>query len=201
MSSERSTPNNMQYIRTFIAISLTPELRTALDKMSTDLKPFAQGIRWVKPDSIHLTIKFLGNLSTDQLQEVFDGMEIAQKRFPEMFSVDVEGTGAFPSLRRPRVLWVGIKGEQMEKLRSLQGLIDSSLQKMGFPSENRKYSPHLTVARIKDGKQLGNLLERFSSYPFQSTKLPVDKISVMRSDLKPNGAVYTMQKTYNLKEV
>ena len=195
----RKVDYSMQQIRTFIAISLTPELKVELNKMIDDLKPITRDVRWVKPDSIHLTLKFLGNLSTDQLKKVFSGMDIAQAKFPGIFSVNVEGTGCFPSLRRPRVLWVGVKGEEMENLRSLQRLIDSSLREQGFATENRKYSPHLTVARIKFAEQLNNLIERFSRYPFPGVELPVREVYVMRSDLKPDGAVYSVQKTYKLK--
>lgn len=197
----RKVDYSMQQIRTFIAISLTPELKVELNKMIDDLKPITRDVRWVKPDSIHLTLKFLGNLSTDQLKKVFSGMDIAQAKFPGIFSVNVEGTGCFPSLRRPRVLWVGVKGEEMEKLRSLQRLIDSSLREQGFATEDRKYSPHLTVARIKFAEQLDRLMERFSQYPFPVVELPVWEVHIMRSDLKPDGAVYSIQKTYKLKEV
>jgi len=189
----------MQQIRTFIAISLTPELKIELRKMVDDLKPITRDVRWVKPDSIHLTLKFLGNLSGDQLQKVFSGMDIAQAKFPGIFSVDVAGTGCFPSTRRPRVLWVGVKGEELEKLRFLQHLIDSSLTEQGFAAEDRNFSPHLTVARVKAAEQLKNLMERFSRYPFPGVELPVREVYVMRSDLKADGAVYSVQKTYKLK--
>jgi 2'-5' RNA ligase len=83
----------------------------------------------------------------------------------------------------------------------LKNLIDLSLREQGFSAEDRKFSPHLTVARIKYVEQLEKLMERFSSYPFPALTLPVREILVMRSDLKPDGAVYSVQKTYKLKEV
>ena len=191
----------MEQIRTFIAISLTPELSSELGKMIIDLKSLTRGVRWLKPDSIHLTLKFLGNLSADQLDKVFIGMDIAQAKFPGVFSVLVEGTGCFPSWKRPRVMWVGVKGKELERLLSLQNLIDLSLNEQGFSAEDRKFSPHLTVARIKYVEQLERLMERFSSYPFPALTLPVREILVMRSDLKPDGAVYSVQKTYKLKGI
>jgi 2'-5' RNA ligase len=193
--------NRMTQIRTFIAISLTPELKSELDKMIRELKSLSRGVRWIKTDSIHLTLKFLGNLNIEQLGKVFDGMDIAKVKFPGTFSIDVKNTGCFPSLKRPRVLWVGVTGEEIYKLQSLQGNIESSLRDHGFAVEDRKYSPHLTVARIKFAEQLDTFLEKFSHYPFPAIKLPIREVHVMRSDLKPDGAVYSIQKTYKLKEV
>jgi len=191
----------MQQIRTFIAISLTPDLKSELRKMIMDLKIQQSGMRWVNPDSIHLTLKFLGELSLEELDKLFSGMDVAQNKFPGTFSLKIAQTGCFPSCKRPRVLWVGVKGEEMENLHALHGIIEKSLQKQGFPPEDRKFSPHLTVARVKFGNRLEAFAEKFIRYPFPEMALPVREIYVMRSDLKPNGAVYSVQKTYKLKEV
>jgi len=191
----------MQQIRTFIAISLTPELKSELGKLMMDLKSQEKGVRWVNPASIHLTLKFLGELSLNALDKVFSGMDIAQAKFPGTFSLKVSEMGCFPSCKRPRVLWVGVKGEKMENLRILHTVIEDALHAEGFPREDRKFSPHLTVARIKFGNRLESFTEMFCNYPFPEKSLPVQEIHVMRSDLKPGGAVYTIQKTYKLKEV
>ncbi len=169
--------------------------------MIVDLKTQQGGIRWANPDSIHLTLKFLGELTPDEVKKLFSGMDVAQQKFPDTFSLKSGQTGCFPSCKRPRVLWVGVKGEEMDSLHVLQRMIDKSLQEQGFPVEDRKFSPHLTVARIKFGNPIEVILEKFIKYPFPEITLPVKEIHIMRSDLKPNGAVYSVQKTYKLKEV
>jgi len=191
----------MEKIRTFVAISLTPALVNQLDNLVSTMRPLARGVRWVKPQSVHLTLKFLGSLTSDELGKVFNGMEIAQEKYPEPFRIRVQGTGCFPSERRPRVFWVGMGGDDIDKLISLQELIESELAGQGFPAETRPFKPHLTVARIKENRGLSVLLEKFLQFDFPPAELPVEEIQVMRSELRPEGAVYSVQKTYKLKEV
>jgi 2'-5' RNA ligase len=193
--------NFMEKIRTFVAISLTSVLIDRLEKLITEMRPLAEGVKWVKPQSIHLTLKFLGNLTPVELERVFTGMEFARNEFPEPFVIQASGTGCFPAVRRPRVLWVGLTGESMATLQAMQNRIELQLKEQGFPLENRSFKPHLTVARIRDHRRVGGLLEKYINHEFPVTDLPVTEVKVMRSDLRPQGAVYTVQKTYNLGEV
>jgi 2'-5' RNA ligase len=191
----------MEKIRTFVAISLTPALINRLDILVSEMRSLARGVRWVKPQSVHLTLKFLGNLTSDEVEKVFTGMEIAQEKYPEPFSIRVQGTGCFPSERRPRVFWVGLGGEDIHKLNLLQEITETELASQGFPAETRPFKPHLTVARLKDDRGLNVLLNKFMQFDFPPVELPVEEIQVMRSELRPEGAVYSVQKTYKLKEV
>jgi len=195
-------PHNSEQIRSFIAIELPQNVQSGLGQIRSELEraehPF---IKWVNPESIHLTLKFLGNIPFNRVTEIAKAMdEATQGASP--FHLEISGLGGFPNLKQPRVIWVGIKGE-IDKLLSLQQNIDSALALLGFVREERYFMPHLTLARIKERaspaerKSLGELVvsTRFeTSYPIN-----VGAISLMRSQLTPEGAVYTCQFAARLK--
>ena len=185
-------------IRIFIAIPLPLEVTGELKKLLAYLKPLSKGIKWVNPESIHLTLKFLGNLSAEELAKVFAGMKNIFQDPPPGFRLTAAGLGAFPSIKGPRVLWAGISGSGMEALIQLQKLIEEEMSWQGFPKEERKFSPHLTLARIKFAERLTELTQAFSSYNFPATEFLVSEILVMRSELRPGGAVYSIQQKYPL---
>ncbi|HUS03983.1 MAG TPA: RNA 2',3'-cyclic phosphodiesterase [Dehalococcoidia bacterium] len=195
-------PHNSEQIRSFIAIELPQNVQSGLGQIRSELEraehPF---IKWVNPESIHLTLKFLGNIPFNRVTEIAKAMdEATQGASP--FHLEISGLGGFPNLKQPRVIWVGIKGE-IDKLLSLQQNIDSALALLGFVREERPFMPHLTLARIKERaspaerKSLGELVMSTSleiSYPFE-----VMAVSLMRSQLTPEGAVYTCQFAARLK--
>ena len=185
-------------IRTFIAIPLPPAVTVELRKLISQLRSLSQGVRWVNPGSIHLTLKFLGSLSTAELSKVFRGMENIFQNSPASFQLTAAELGAFPSLKRPRVLWVGVAGSGMESLIGLQQLIEEEMVKQGFSKEERKFSPHLTLARIKYANHLTELIQAFSGYNFPAVEFTVSDILIMRSDLRPEGAVYSIQQKFPL---
>lgn len=195
-------PHNSEQIRSFIAIELPQNVQSGLGQIRSELgraeHPF---IKWVNPESIHLTLKFLGNIPFNRVTEVAKAMDEAT-RGASPFYLEISGLGGFPNLKQPRVIWVGIKGE-IDKLLSLQQNIDSALALLGFVREERPFVPHLTLARIKERaspaerKSLGELVMSTSleiSYPFE-----VMAVSLMRSQLTPEGAVYTCQFAARLK--
>ena len=183
----------MAEIRAFIAIELPESVRAQLGRIQGQLKPGHEGVvRWVDPKGVHLTLKFLGNIAESQVPAVADAVRGAAKvgRFP----VEVGRPGAFPSLQAPRVVWVGVGGD-LEKLAALQRAIDGALARLGFPPENRPFSPHLTLGRVREtaskaerralGEAVGHL--RIEAL----TPVEMDSVSVMRSQLTPSGAIYT----------
>ncbi len=186
--------HNSEQIRSFIAIELPRNVKNGLAQLRNELEraehPF---IKWVNPESIHLTLKFLGNVPLKQVAEITKAIETASKGISP-FHLEISGLGGFPNLKQPRVLWVGIKGE-IDKLLSLQQNIDLALAPLGFAKEERPFVPHLTLARIRQGaspkerKSFGELVMSTSSetsYPFD-----VEAVSLMRSQLTPAGAIYT----------
>jgi len=187
----------MQTIRSFIAIELSDEARAALADLQNRFKAVtpAHAVRWAAPESIHLTLHFLGDVAADDVEKITELIQLAALPYPP-FDLTVGGLGCFPNTRRPRIIWVGVSG-QTELLLNLQQNLGEKLKEIGFTPEARSYAPHLTVGRVKDGlpqrqlTQLGQMLEREQSKVGQLATLPVTKISLMKSELKPAGSVYT----------
>jgi 2'-5' RNA ligase len=194
----------MALVRCFIAIELPDELIKELAVLIAGLKNRSPSIvRWVDPKGIHITLKFLGEVSEELIDEIVLSMEeTASSNRP--FKLQVGGVGAFPNLNRPQLAWVGVKGE-MDKLNTLQKKIEQNIEQLGFPREKRDYSPHLTLGRVRneapdfDRQKLGKLL---STTTFASN-VPVDveAVHLFKSQLTPAGAIYTVMKTSRLTGV
>lgn len=189
-------------IRAFIAVELSPELRAAIANMQATVKeqltkelrrqaPDAR-IQWVRPEAMHVTLKFLGNVVETGLRDI----EAAMRGVTEgrtAFTLEVGGLGVFPDVRGPRVLWVGLAGS-VESLVALAGDLDRALEELGFAPERRPFQPHLTLARLKErSRDIGRVLAGSSLLERESTvgTLGVSTLSLMKSDLKPSGAEYT----------
>ncbi len=184
----------MSVIRAFIAIDLSPEIRRRLEGVSKQLKDRLVDIpiRWVPVENIHLTLMFLGDVSINNLEML---KKILQNEVSahHAFEFSVGGLGAFPTIRHPRVLWVGV--EAPAELSNIQRGIETSVSRLGYAREDRPFSAHLTLGRVsrnatsKDTHLICEVLE--------STKIgflgvaQVNKVHLMRSDLRPSGAIYT----------
>ena len=177
-------------IRSFIAISVPETVLQAIAEAQQTLKGYDLGVRWVRKEGIHLTLKFLGNISWDDVEEIQAAMKQAAKAFSP-FTVRAEGIGAFPDLKRPRVLWVGLSGE-VEVIRALQRDLESQLNGLGFPREKRPFKGHLTLGRVKgrlDRVRLSKALEALAG--FRTESFTAQSVDLFQSDLRPNGAVYS----------
>jgi len=183
----------MEKIRAFIAIELAEEVKAWLSLVQSRLRPEQHPyVKWVDPVAIHLTLKFLGNIDQEKVSPITKAMsEAAQGISP--FRLEIGGLGAFPNLRRPQVVWVGLGGE-VERLASLQRAIDHSLAALGFPKESRPFTAHLTLGRLREmasTEERRRMAEALLAakveevFPFQ-----VAEISLMRSTLTPKGAIY-----------
>jgi len=184
----------MEQIRSFIAIELPDELKSELVQLEARLKSIDQPfVKWVDPYSIHLTLKFLGNVAADRIGEITEAMEEATQGISS-FHLQVRDLGVFPNLRRVQVAWVGLGGE-IYKLAQLQQRIESSLETLGFTPESRKFVPHLTLARVRNRASLNErqrLGELIASTSFDTVhNIKVDSISLMKSQLTREGAIYT----------
>jgi 2'-5' RNA ligase len=183
----------MEQIRSFIAIELPDELRVRLEQLEAQLKSATQArVKWVDPSSIHLTLKFLGDIDAGRTGEIIRAMEEAVKGIPP-FRLVVKDLGVFPNVRRVQVAWVGLGGE-VDRLRQLQQRLESNLEQLGFASESRAFTPHLTIARIRDQaspderQRFGQLI---ASTSFEAGEISVDAISLMRSQLTRQRAIYS----------
>jgi len=183
----------MERIRSFIAIELPPEIRDGLDSLEERLKAGRHScVKWVDPGSIHLTLKFLGNIDSTTVPEIVQAMNKVPKP-PSPLSFQIEGLGVFPNWNRPQVIWVGIGGDTM-KLASLQTDLENALLPLGFTPESRAFRPHLTLGRLRDRASLQDR-QTFGTWA-RSVKLEtalsfeVNALSLMKSQLTPAGAKY-----------
>jgi len=186
--------HNPEEIRSFIAIELPEEAKKGLARLKGELqKDEHKFVKWVNPDGLHLTLKFLGNIPSKRVTEIINAMEEVTQGV-SAFHLEISGLGAFPSLRQARVFWVGIGGE-VDRLVKLQQNIDSALAVLGFAKEERPFVPHLTLARLRPGasplerRSFGELVD--STIFEDKYHIEVEAVSLMRSQLTPAGAVYT----------
>ena len=192
----------MEQIRSFIAIELPDELKSELTRLEARLKSDKQPwVKWVNPHSIHLTLKFLGNIAVDRTGEITRAIENAVQGISP-FHLEVKELGVFPNLRRVQVAWVGISGE-VDKLSQLQKRIETNLTPLGFTPETRAFTPHLTLARLRDQTPLDER-QRFgqliANAKFDTAcPIEVDAISLMRSQLTREGAIYSRISLVELK--
>lgn len=185
---------NNQQIRCFIAIELPDEVKVGLHQLQAELKlPGHTFVKWVAPESVHITLKFLGNIDPEKVTPITKIIEQAGKTF-RPFQLETGEVGAFPNLRQPRVLWLSIRGD-LDKLIALQQRIDDGLAQLQFAKETREFTPHLTLARLRQGtspqerREFGELVMKT---PIEANyKINVDSISLMKSQLLPSGAVYS----------
>jgi 2'-5' RNA ligase len=193
----------MEKIRTFIAIELDESIKDELTSLQERLKGEAPpgSVRWVRSEGIHLTLKFLGDVPADQIGEITRALQKScQGGAP--FSLSCGELGCFPNLKRPRVVWVGIQ-EETRTLAQLQKAIEENVAPLGYPPEKRKFSPHLTIGRVQrrvgsgDLRRLGEVVG--ASEIGTLGQMEVRSVNLMRSDLRPSGAVYTRLAEAELK--
>lgn len=193
----------MEQIRSFIAIELPQELKLALARIRDKLKSGSRApVKWVDPDSIHLTLKFLGNIDSDITGKITSALEEAV-RGTSPFSVELSGLGVFPNIRRVQVVWVGLAGE-VAKLGQLQQRIETGLIPLGFAAESRSFTPHLTLGRVRDyaapdeRQDLGQLV---TGTGFEAKcKVNVDAVHLIKSQLTREGPIYSKISTVALKQ-
>jgi 2'-5' RNA ligase len=177
-------------IRSFLAIELPKSILKKIDEVQGDLRSTHADVRWVNPEKIHLTIKFFGSVEESRIDSIFKSIE-EPIRDTSPFSIKVRGIGAFPNLRNPRVIWMGL-ADGREVLISLQKQIEAQLEKIGFEPEDRPFHPHLTLGRMKSSRrkeELAGKMERHKEEEFGDLK--VERVVLFKSDLRPSGPIYT----------
>jgi RNA 2',3'-cyclic 3'-phosphodiesterase len=183
-------------VRAFLAIDLPDRLRGEIGKIQDRLRPHVSGIRWTRPEGIHLTLKFFGDISEDEIEILSRVIENTTGGVSS-FSLRLGTPGAFPGTRRPRVLWIGVDGD-VAALVKLQQDIERDLETGGFRMESRPYSPHLTMGRFRDPVKSSGLertLENIKDV-YQAESFLAEGLTLFKSDLKPGGAVYKVLKFF-----
>jgi len=185
-------------MRTFIALELEPNLKEAMLKVIRELKNCTADIKWVKFSSMHLTLKFLGEIQSAICSDLKAEVKKACSEHAP-FTLQFKGTGTFPSASpKPRIIWAGIKNSQ--SLNSLQQKIEHHLEQLGFPFEKRKYSPHLTLGRVKSYRNINMVLTKLHNFRDRSFgQMQVNQVVLFQSILKPSGAEYNRIFTVDLK--
>ena len=192
----------MELVRSFIAIELPADVRAGLASIEEKLKVRRHSfVKWVDPESIHLTLKFLGSVSGETIPEIVEAMSlVAQPVSP--FTLQIGGTGAFPNWQRPQVVWVGVGGE-MGRLTTIQRELEAALSPLGFPPESRPFSPHLTLGRLRervtpeDRRRFGLWAQ---SVKFEaSLSFEVNAVRLMKSQLTSSGPIYSELALVKLK--
>jgi len=180
----------MERVRTFVAIELNREIHNHLTQLQEKLKKAGADVKWVDVDKIHLTLKFLGSITSEQLEQVNTAVIKVLDNW-QPFKLTFGGVGAFPNLRVPRVIWVGVvKGK--EELMRLAKAIEEEMVKYNFPPEDRSFSPHLTLGRIRSPRGRERLLELLrNADTSEMGSQKVEKMVIFRSDLHPEGPIYT----------
>ncbi|RIK83442.1 MAG: RNA 2',3'-cyclic phosphodiesterase [Planctomycetota bacterium] len=180
----------MPKTRTFIAVEAADEVHAAALAAIDRLRSAATGIKWVEPDNLHWTLQFLGDLTDMEVAEVcLRTVRVAAEH--EAFAVQARGVGAFPSIKRPRTLWLGA-GEGAERLIALQADVEQALSSLGFRGENRQFVPHLTLGRAGRNADGGALLaQRLAKLAdFDGGAMAVDAVTVFASELGRDGPTY-----------
>ena len=181
-------------MRLFVAIDLTQSIVDSLKELRRQLEPLAGNARWVRRESMHLTLKFLGEVSTTRLDSVKERLTTIQR---SAFKVTVSGVGFFPNVRAPRVFWVGVGSQDLEQLARD---IEKRMTELDFPRERRKFTPHLTLARSRrDGRMNRNMVQAAEKFRDQDFGMfTADRFYLYESQLNPSGAIYKKLDDYPL---
>ncbi|MBS7636034.1 RNA 2',3'-cyclic phosphodiesterase [Candidatus Bathyarchaeota archaeon] len=181
-------------IRSFIAFDIeSADVLERITQMQKRLAETGADLKLVEPGNIHITVRFLGNITPNMIDKIFEGMQ--KVRFVP-FEVEIHGVGAFPDLRYPRVVWAGIRNGANE-LRGIFGQLEPYLRGLGFAPDTKGFSPHLTIARVKSGRNKATLVKFLmenANYEFGVVR--ADCLRLKSSNLTPKGPIYSTLREY-----
>ena len=177
-------------IRAFIAMHLPEALRREIASLQANLRSSAADVRWVEPENMHLTLKFLGSVEEGDLVLLEEALHAAVRPFAPFF-FQLEGIGTFPRTAQPRVVWLAVS-QGKDQLVEIAQAVEQACVEVGLPAQERSFSPHLTLGRIRSNKGLDPLLRRLKSVQIQRLPLAqVKSLTLFQSTLSPDGPTYT----------
>ncbi len=188
-------------MRVFISINLPPAAQKELGGLTEKLQKAHWPVRWEKPEKIHITLVFLGEIQQSKLPKLQTAVESGSKEI-KPFETSFKGLGAFPDFVKPRVVWVGLKGD-LKSLAALQKGIEKELKKAKIWFDKKPFVPHMTIGRVKKGisqgalRDLGKKIAKLRKIDLQS-RILVKTVDIMKSELRPTGSVYTRLAKVNL---
>lgn len=181
----------MKPLRTFIAVDLGKSIRDRIITLQETLARSGTEVKWVEPDNLHVTLLFLGEVDERHVTNVCRTVQECASRQPP-FSLSVETVGCFPNERRPRIVWVGV-GAGAQELCALHDSLEEPLEELGYRREERKYTPHITLGRVKSDRSTAELAVALAKRAgWKAGAIAVSEIHVMSSQLTPQGPVYTV---------
>ncbi|MDX1415257.1 MAG: RNA 2',3'-cyclic phosphodiesterase [Candidatus Promineifilaceae bacterium] len=186
----------MKPMRAFVAIQLPRSVRNELERVNESLAvQLPRGsVRWVKPERMHLTLRFLGDTVVSKLPPIYAILDQTAAQH-QTFALNLHQLGCFPNCKRPRVIWAGIQG-QLDAASALKQDLDQALLTLGWEQEQRPFRPHLTLGRVKDSRKLRAVNWNVE---VQKLSLPVDSMHLVESKLTPDGPIYTIRHTSRLR--
>jgi len=189
----------MSKIRAFIAIEIPDEIQNKIGELQSSLKKIGGRVSWTRPGNIHLTLKFLGDTDENLIDEIASQLQESVAAI-QPFQITIKNVGAFPNFKYPRVLWVGVEGEE-NRSAELAAKIEDVMEGSGFKKENRPFSAHLTLGRVKDVKGIQPVMDQLKAYKnFEAGSFLATEILIIKSELHPAGAIYTPLKTIALQQ-
>jgi 2'-5' RNA ligase len=185
--------------RVFFAVELSQEIAAGVRRIQEGLKAHAPSVRWVRPEGIHLTLKFLGEVDSDRVEGIVhkaeDGVQAVRP-----FNLGLRRCGGFPNAKNPRVIWIGVDDPSGE-LKKVQTRVEEGMEELGFVREGREYAPHLTLGRLHPGKGKETIARALDAIKESDLgTMEVREICLFRSQLKPTGAEYTKLKVIPLRD-
>ncbi|MFC1498452.1 RNA 2',3'-cyclic phosphodiesterase [Verrucomicrobiota bacterium] len=178
-------------VRAFIAIEISEEVRRNISRLQADFVKTGVKVKWVKPENMHLTLLFFGETQPAAVTNIVTIMDgITQETVP--FVCEVSGMGFFGRPKSPRIVWAGIAGD-VEILKSVQAGLVSSLKNSGLDLDSKPFVPHLTIGRIRDSRNAGNLISAIEAEKNRSFgRIEVNRLVLVKSELRPTGPIYSL---------
>ena len=184
--------------RLFFAVELSQEMQAGVRRIQQGLKEGAPGVRWVRPEGIHLTLRFLGEVAPERIEDIWSRAARGVEPIAP-FTIGVRGCGGFPTAKRPRVIWIGVE-DPSGSLQAMQARVETGVVEVGFPRDERGYNPHLTLGRLNPGKGQGMVAQAIeANRAVDLGQMEVREVCLFRSQLKPTGAEYTKLKVIPLR--
>lgn len=190
-------------MRTFIAIDLPAEIKSALGRTQAKLKESGADVKWVKPENIHLTLKFLGERDEKKVQAIASLLEDALKD-KKSIQASISSFGGFPKIESPRVIWAGIEKGDIE-IKQIAAVLEEAIAKAGIPKEDRAFSSHITIGRTRSSLNKDRLIQGLTKcaegLKNKNLEFNITKITLFKSTLTPAGPIYEAIKEINLKTI
>jgi RNA 2',3'-cyclic 3'-phosphodiesterase len=185
----------MSALRTFIALPALPAVQQAIAEVQIKLKAVHADVKWEPKDKFHITLIFLGNVDQSKLELLSAALATSFQQFHSC-TISYESLGAFPNIRNPRVIWIGIRSNQT--VLDLQSAAGQICAESGFPLDDRTFHPHITLGRVKEARQVPRLTEAIKTITFDPIEMHCSEIVLMKSDLHSSGSIYTILKSFPL---